>query len=87
MKVYEVSDCDWVVANTPEEARRCAAVCMGSDDCLYDIGAVNALSPERMDSLTYYDECAESSRSFQAELDRRLRLGLVEAELFASTEW
>lgn len=85
MKVYEVSEYDWVMATNPEEARRCASMRMGADDCLYDVAEIDPLSPEKMQRFTYHD--GDGERTFQAELERRLSLGIVEAEFFASSEW
>jgi hypothetical protein len=89
IKVFRVTDCDWVAATTPEEARQCWLKLVGESekDQLDEFGAPAELPPPEMERLRFYDCEKDTKCSFRAELDRRIAAGTVFPEFFASTEY
>jgi len=83
LKVYEVSEQDWWLAESPEKARQEYIELVGDDEYCEE---VRQLTDWELGILEYHDD--DGVRSFREELDRRRG---VEREwvsgMFASTEW
>lgn len=88
-RVFKVTDCEWWVARTLDEAREDYLRVTGEpidEDAHELIGAV-------MDRLHFIDQdederpIKESRRPFRVELAQRVAAGLSKPELFACTEY
>lgn len=87
MKIYKVTDCDWWIASSAEEARASIIESYGNDDCVYPLDEIFELDGESMDRLKFYDEDHGVRRTFREELNRRIENGIKGPEMFASTEY
>jgi hypothetical protein len=87
MKVFQVSDCDWWMAETAEQARDSAVECYGADLDDFPLDEIDELSDDQMQSLKFYDEDENVTRTFAEQLSRRIREGATKPEIFASTEY
>lgn len=87
MKVFQVSDCDWWMAETAEQARESAAECYGTDLDDFPLDEIKELSDEQMVTLKLYDEDEETTRTFAEQFSKRIREGVTKPEIFASTEY
>lgn len=98
-KVYRVTDYEWYVARTRDEAIATACSdwgCKSVDEAvskdMLELDDVHELDDESLRELKYTDtdendEPVGRARSFRTELARRVAAGLKEAELFAASEW
>jgi hypothetical protein len=84
MRVFKVNDCDWWMAETAEQAKLAAIEFYGDEDMVEE---VEELTDEQMNSHTFYDEDDETTRTFEAQLLKRIKEGATEPEMFASTEY
>lgn len=89
MRVFKVSDCDWWIAETAQQARDSAAQFYGDDaeDCVFDLEEVQELSFEALCGTKYFDEDDRVTRTFAEQLLKRIMEGANTPEIFASTEY
>lgn len=87
MKVYQATECDWIMAESPEQARAIAIEHMGDDDLVFPVDQIVPVSEEDMHRLTVSNEDDGKTRTFQQELDWRLQSEDSKPFLFASTEY
>ena len=85
MKVFQMNDCDWYMAESAEEAQ----VEYGRD---YDPGdplenQPRELEEYEMNTLTFTDDDGDLTRTFAEELKIRLSGEDVKHGIFASTEY
>jgi hypothetical protein len=87
-KVFRVSDVDWWLARSFDEAVADYEK-QGGD---WEPGDVRALTDDEMDKLRYHDSSENGDapigrgRTFRRELANRVAAGLSAPELFATTE-
>jgi hypothetical protein len=90
MKVFEMNDCDWWLANSAEEALAdIRGVSPSASDAPPEI-APRELTDEELDRLIFSDDLSEpnaAKRTFREELNRRIAAGVTTPEPFASTEY
>ncbi len=85
MKVFQMNDCDWYVADTMEAAIQqcCEDSGLPRDEAIDD---PQELSDADLDRTIFVDE-ETGKRTFRAELDRLVAQGIHRPCLFASTEY
>lgn len=85
-RIYEMDDCDWWLARSPQEARTSYAEYYGSDAELE--GEPRELTRAEMRKLQYHSEGNRNgdSHSFFHELKRRLKTS-TKPQMFATTEF
>lgn len=88
--VYEMNDCDWWLARSPDEARQSAVQYYGSQENNNDLvcAVPRELTAEEMDSLIYYPDGNRNgaSHTFRQELAARVANN-PKPEFFATTEF
>ena len=84
MRVFKVNDCDWWMASTAEQAKSAAIEFYGDEDM---VDEVEELTDEQLNSHTFHDEDDETTRTFEAQLLKRIKEGATKPEMFASTEY
>lgn len=88
--VYEMNDCDWWLARSPQEAINDAAKYYGCkpDDEELVATTPRKLSDDELAELQYHldDNHTGDTHSFKAELNKRIKSGPV-PQMFASTEF
>lgn len=90
MKIFEMNDCDWWLANTAEEAKADFREIYGSHEHDFHPEGPRELTGEELDKLIFSDDLSEpnaAKRTFREELERRLSAGVTSPEPFASTEY
>lgn len=90
MKIFKVNDCDWIAAETPEQALECLRQHVGDEDVdawLEDFGQPVELTAEDLDAHTFHDGDDGDERTFREELQRRIDEGDAFPQFFASTEY
>jgi hypothetical protein len=93
-KVYEMNDCDWYAARTPEEAMEAMRENMGyksveelREDAMCE-SEPQELSDAALDELNYcLDERGGKEISFREQLNRMIQSGERLPGFFASTEF
>lgn len=89
MNVYQTSEVDWFMAESPEQARQLAAELYGGDAddyCVLPLDEITALSADELNRLQYTDDDTKTTRSFAEEL--ALRIAANEpAGMFATSEY
>lgn len=89
IKVYRLDDCEWWAGESLEACIAAARAECGSD-CYEDAETqARELTPEQMESCTYYalDEIGEPQRTFAEQLAIEIAAGTKFPCLFASTEY
>ncbi|MGR2678684.1 hypothetical protein [Chromobacterium haemolyticum] len=83
IRIFEMNDCDWVVARSEQEAQAYYRDLNGEDD------APRALTARELDSLQYHieDSMRSPTISFRARLQQIVDNGEAVPNLFASTEF
>ncbi|MBM2884050.1 hypothetical protein JFK97_06570 [Chromobacterium phragmitis] len=83
VRVYEMNDCDWVVARSEQEAQAYYKDLNGEDD------APRALTARELDSLQYHigDSRSSPSISFRERLQLLVDSNEQIPDLFATTEF
>lgn len=100
MKIYQMNDCEWWMAESEEDAIRDIALHYGSGygtdkvelvrDGYLNEDCPRELTNEEMDRLRFVDEMGNPEspkRSFREELRCRIEAGVTKPEMFASTEF
>jgi hypothetical protein len=87
MRVFQVSDCDWWLAETADQARDAAIEFYGGDDCVSELDEVVEVPDDELERLQFHDEDDDTSRSFKEQVAKRIKEGANKPELFASTEY
>ncbi len=84
LKIFQMNDCDWYVADTLEAAIQqcCEDSGLPRDEATDD---PQELSDADLDRLIFNDD--GTTRTFRAELDRLAVLGIHRPQMFASTEY
>lgn len=97
-KVFQVTEYEWFVARSRDEAIAAACSLWGCsspeqavEEEMLDLDEVLELDAEAMDALRFTDTDEDENaigepRSFREELRRRVEAGLSEGELFAMSE-
>lgn len=87
IQVYLVGDCDWIAAESPEDAIAVMAEYYEDGD-EYTIEDVEELTPHKLDTLQYWVDGTESGqkRNFRTELYRLAGEGFDFPRHFATTE-
>jgi hypothetical protein len=87
MRVFAMNDCDWVAAETLEDAIKTYAQMIGTGfDPEDDLSDPHALTDEQMDKLMFTDE-DEKKRTFREQLNRMIEAGEELPGFFATTEF
>lgn len=83
VRVYEMNDCDWVVARSEQEAQAYYKDLNGEDD------SPRALTARELDSLQYHigDSRSSPTISFRQRLQQLVGAGESVPQLFATTEF
>ena len=81
--VFEVTECDWVVARTADEAREFYKSQTGSDENLYD--KIEPMTNDELLRFTFTDD--DGKRSFMEELARLAEDEELKTDFFATTEY
>lgn len=87
LQVYEVADCEWVVAESAEAARDYyLGLTHGVEEEAFPLDAVVPLSDRKLDRLTFTDHDAPAPRpiSFRQEIERRKSAGQWRPGYFAT---
>lgn len=87
MRVYRATECDWVLAESPAQARECAIEHMGNDDLVYPVDEITVVSNEDMQRLKVSNEDDGKTYTFQQELDWHVKVGTDKPVIFASSEY
>lgn len=89
IKIFKVNDCDWVAAETLEEAIQCAIDTCGYDrEEACDESVAGELSYNDMINHKYIDEDVPGdNETFQDVLSRMIRGGEKFPQFFASSEY
>ena len=88
MRVFRVNDCDWWMVETKEQARDAAIAFYGSGpDDVYTLDEIAEVSDEAMDRLKVGDEDDGKTRTFRQQVAKRIKEGVTNPEMFASTEY
>lgn len=89
MRIFQVNDCDWWMAESAEQARNSAIEAYGGDDddCVLPLEEIEEVSATEMERLKFHDEDEEETRTFKEQLAKRIREGAAKPEIFASTEY
>lgn len=86
MRVFEVGEGDWWIANSAEEARNLAISTYGDSETLYRIEEVVCLEGDILDTITFHDDDGKT-RTFRQELERRLADPDPKPQHFASDQF
>ncbi|MBM2884872.1 hypothetical protein JFK97_10785 [Chromobacterium phragmitis] len=83
VRVYEMNDCEWVVARSEQEAQAYHKDLNGEDD------SPRALTARELDSLQYHigDSRSSPTISFRQRLQQLVDAGESVPQLFATTEF
>jgi hypothetical protein len=84
IKIIQVNDCDWVAAETVEEAKEWYKKEFGSDDA--DVEEARELTDKEMETLSFKDEDQNRKHSFKEQLELMREAGISFPAYFASTE-
>ncbi len=90
MKVFQMNDCDWMAAATPEEAKAAYSLFNHLDIPEEEmLEFPRELTDEEMDRLRYVDTEVqpESHRTFREQLQHMIETGETFPTFFASTEY
>jgi hypothetical protein len=91
IKVFQVTDTDWVAALNPEEARKYIIEQCGydSDEAKEDVYEKPIeLTPEEMGTMLHHGEDGVvEAKTFQQELETDIADGIAFPVLFATTEY
>ncbi|KMN48745.1 hypothetical protein VL04_17385 [Chromobacterium violaceum] len=83
VRVYEMNDCDWVVARSEQEAQAYYKDLNGEDD------SPRALTARELEELQYHigDSRSNPTITFRQRLQRLVDAGEPVPQLFATTEF
>lgn len=87
MKVWQVTDCDWVMAHTKQEA---IETLHGFCEIDVEESEVRELTESEMNTMTYLDDMEDptsETRTFAEELRQRLAAGETKPDYFATSEY
>jgi hypothetical protein len=85
IKVFQINDCDWVAAQSMDEAKSFYLTQMNPDE---DFSDSCELTPEDMDRVRFHDEDKpDEVVSFRQQLDAMIAAGEIFPQFFASTEY
>jgi len=89
MRVFQINDYDWFMAETAEQARNAAIELYGSDDddCVLPLNEIEEVSDSEMARLKINDEEDGMTRTFKEQVAKRIKEGANKPEFFASTEY
>lgn len=93
VKIFQLTDVEWVAAETEEEAWKVLADMIGPEiveEYKSEAGEVILLSPTEMESHKFTDgEMGEGgeTRTFQAQLENMIKEGKTFPCYFATSEW
>lgn len=91
IKIYKMSDTDWVAAKNIKDAILCLCQTLGcrDEDELKEndwLDDPREISSKEMDHLIYADEDGDSNRTFREELNRRISVDEKFPQHFAGSE-
>jgi len=86
VRVWKMDDCDWVAAETLDEAIKEWESHVGLSAAEESLDP-HLMSWKEMDAHTFHDPETGTTRSFSAELRNRVRRGEKFPQFFASTEF
>lgn len=84
IRVYEMNDCDWMAAASPESATEVYRRDFGGDE--FEDGEPRPLTDREMDGLMFHEDNGEK-RTFRAQLANMVVEGRPFPQFFASTEF
>ena len=90
LSVYEINDCEWVVAHSAEEALRCfmeTTGCTREESLVDDREAPIEVTEQQLDALTVWDEDTDTTATFRVRLAQIREKGEHVPAIFASTEF
>ena len=83
MKIFSMNDCEWMAAETLEEAKVAYLEQTGEDEDLLD--DPGEIAESQYDKLMFRDD--DGSRTFRQQLDLMIARGEKFPTFFASTEY
>lgn len=89
LSVYEINDCDWVVAHSAEEALRWymeATGCTRAESLVDGRESAAEVTEAQMDALEVWDEDLNKTMTFRERLTEIREKGAASPDMFASTE-
>lgn len=87
MKIFEVNDYEYWMAETAEQARQSCVDTYKSADMAWPVDKIRELSPDEMRRLKVFDDIANETRTLEEQLAKLLSTGVSGPEIFASTEY
>lgn len=83
LHIYQISDTDWVLAESEDQAKEVWSHEVGED--WLDESEIRMIPDDKLDCLDYYDD--NGCRTFREELERLKGMDAYHPHFFASTEW
>lgn len=87
IKIFEVAEDEWFVAETPEQAMQCAIREWGKlayEESTEEFGSPFELSDEALNRLIYHEDDSEEHLSFRRKLDEFVAAGAIPPFYFAT---